>query len=207
MNERIIFSIITVSYNGEKYIYDTIRSVLSQTYENFEYIILDDNSSDRSWEIITSFEDNRIRAIKNTSNIGEYSNRNKGVCIAKGEYVIFIDGDDIIYFNALQTFHHYLKLFPGCKMICAREWDAKILYPFEAGPKTIYLFEFMGNSILGGNFTKILFKKEVIEQAGYFPSGITTGDTYLQLKISMYHNILLINDGLTWWRKKKRKCN
>lgn len=203
MNERIIFSIITVSYNSEKYIYDAIKSVLSQTYENFEYIILDDNSTDGSWEIISGFKDPRIKAIKNSSNIGEYSNRNKGVCIAKGEYVIFIDGDDIIYYNALETFFHYIKLFPECAMICARGWDFRILYPFEADPTTVYQFEFIGNSILGGNFTKILFKKEAIEQAGYFPPNITTGDTYLQLRIAMYHPMLLISDGLTWWRKRK----
>ena len=48
MNENFVFSIITVSYNSEKYISDAIKSVLSQTYENFEYIILDDNSTDDS---------------------------------------------------------------------------------------------------------------------------------------------------------------
>src|SRR5438045_5345765 len=61
----------------------------------------------------------------------------------------------------------------------------------------------MGNTILGVNFTKILFKKDVITELGFLPVNITTGDTYMQLKIAMYHNVLLISDGLTWWRKRK----
>lgn len=203
MSENFVFSIITVSYNSEKYISDTIKSVLSQTYENFEYIILDDSSTDGSWDIINSFKDPKIKAIRNDTNIGEYANRNKSIELATGDYIIFIDGDDIIYHNALETFAYYSKLFPECAMVCSREWDCRIIYPYVAEPKTIYLFEFIGNSILGGNFTKILFKKKVIMEGGYFPLYITTGDTYMQLKIAMKHKILLINDGLTWWRKRK----
>jgi Glycosyltransferases involved in cell wall biogenesis len=199
----IVFSIITVCYNTEQYVKQTIESILSQNFQNFELIILDDNSTDGSWKVISEFKDPRINAIKNNVNIGEYSNRNKGVELARGKYIIFIDGDDIMYFNALQTFNHYIKLFPDCNIFCAREYSSKILYPYKADPKTVYQFEFLGKGILGGNFTKILFRKSVIVEAGYFPLNITTGDTYLQFKIALYHNIVLINDGLTWWRKRK----
>ncbi len=101
---QVVFSVITVSYNSARFIGHTINSVLNQTYKNFEYIILDDNSTDSTWQIIEGFKDERINAYRNPNNLGEYQNRNKAIEIASGKYIIFIDGDDYMYWNALETF-------------------------------------------------------------------------------------------------------
>jgi glycosyltransferase involved in cell wall biosynthesis len=201
LNEPII-SIITVCYNSEYFVSDTIQSVLNQTYTAFEYIIIDDHSSDSSWNIINSFNDFRIKTYRNEKNLGEYANRNKAVELASGEYIIFIDGDDYMYHNALETFFYYIQQFPECAMIFTREWDPRILYPFKADPETLYRFEFLDSGLMGGNFTKVLFKKEALEDAGYLPMNIITGDTYIQLKIALTQSGVAINDGLTWWRMR-----
>lgn len=94
---RYLVSVITPNYNGEKFIIDTIKSVKSQTYTNWEMIIVDDNSKDNSISLIENFikDDLRIKLIKNTSNLGAAVSRNIAIEKAKGRFIAFLDGDDI----------------------------------------------------------------------------------------------------------------
>src|SRR5438105_4541179 len=97
LNEWPLVTVITVTYNSAAYVRDAIESVLAQTYDNIEYIIGDDYSTDNTWQIIREYKDERIRAYRNEKNLGEYPNRNKAISLATGKYLIFIDGDDILY--------------------------------------------------------------------------------------------------------------
>lgn len=95
MNSKV--SIITPSYNSSKYIYQTVESVLAQTYKNWELIIVDDHSTDDSNKIIEEYckKDNRIRLIKLKKNVGPALARNRGIEEAKGNYIAFLDSDDL----------------------------------------------------------------------------------------------------------------
>jgi len=196
-----LFTVITVSYNSERYLHQTIDSVLAQRFEDFEYILADDCSTDDSWQIINSYNDNRIRRFRNDSNKGEYGNRNLAVQQARGDYIIFIDGDDIIYEHALSTLAGYIHKFPDCAMLFMHEWDPRILYPLKVDPQSIYRFEYLDNTIVGGNFTRVVFKSGVLKE-NQFPEGIRTGDTFIQLKIAQRHAGLVVPSGLTWWRRR-----
>jgi glycosyltransferase involved in cell wall biosynthesis len=88
-------SIILPVYNAEKYLYQAIKSILTQTYTNFELIIIDDGSTDESLKIIQSFDDERIQIIQNEQNLGLIKTLNKGIDLAKGEYIARMDADDI----------------------------------------------------------------------------------------------------------------
>ena len=88
-------SIITVCYNAEKTIKDTIESVLKQSYTNFEYIIVDGKSSDNTLNIISKYQDNRIRLISEKDN-GLYDAMNKGINMAKGDIIATLNSDDIL---------------------------------------------------------------------------------------------------------------
>jgi teichuronic acid biosynthesis glycosyltransferase TuaG len=92
-----IVSIITPSYNSEKFIRDTIESVLFQTYKNWEMIIVDDVSPDNSNEIIEKYskKDSRIKLIKLEKNSGPAVARNRAIQEAKGRYIAFLDADDL----------------------------------------------------------------------------------------------------------------
>lgn len=92
-----LISIITPNYNCEKFISETIKSVQNQTYKNWELIIVDDASSDKSIKVIESFikKDARIQIIKLDENSGPAVCRNKGIKVAKGDYMTFIDSDDL----------------------------------------------------------------------------------------------------------------
>ena len=94
--EKGLVSIITPCYNGARYISETINSVISQTYTDWEMLIIDDGSKDNSSEIIKEFEksDNRIHYIYQ-QNAGSAAARNNGIREAKGQYIALLDADDI----------------------------------------------------------------------------------------------------------------
>lgn len=94
MNENILVSIIIPVYNGEKYLADTIQSVIDQTYKNWELIIVDDGSTDNTSNVVKQFNDSRISYIKK-NNTGVSDTRNLGAMISNGEILCFLDADDI----------------------------------------------------------------------------------------------------------------
>ena len=95
-------SVILPVFNEEKFIKKAIESVLNQTLEDFELIIVNDGSTDATLDIIREFDDSRIRLI-NQSNQGPGASRNNALDIAEGDYVMFLDGDDFYKSNALET--------------------------------------------------------------------------------------------------------
>lgn len=100
-----MISIIVPVYNTEKYLKKCIDSILSQTYKDFEVIIINDCSPDNSDEIIKGYKDKRIKYIKNKKNKGIGYNRNLGLSEARGEYVCFIDSDDYVREDFLELMY------------------------------------------------------------------------------------------------------
>ena len=102
-------SIIMPSYNTANYISDSIRSVLAQTYANWELIIVDDCSTDDSVEIIKSFKDPRIRLLQNEKNSGAALSRNYALREAKGKWIAFLDSDDVWDAEKLEKQIRFMK--------------------------------------------------------------------------------------------------
>lgn len=103
MKSSAFVSVVIPLYNKQYAISDTIKSVLKQSYSNFELIIVDDGSTDDSAKIVKQFEDSRIRFYKK-QNGGASSARNYGAKCAKGEWIAFLDADDTYYPGALENF-------------------------------------------------------------------------------------------------------
>lgn len=95
--ERDLISIVVPVYNAEKFLTDTINTVLQQTYENWELIFVDDKSTDRSKKIISEYlnKNKKIKLIENKENSGAAVSRNNGIKEAKGNYIAFLDADDL----------------------------------------------------------------------------------------------------------------
>ncbi|WP_312322940.1 glycosyltransferase family 2 protein, partial [Soonwooa sp.] len=102
-------SIITPSYNTEKYIQETISSVLSQTLTDWEWIITDDKSSDKTTEIIEQHKDSRIILIKAEKNGGAGHARNLSLEKASGRFITFLDADDFWEPNFLEEMVNFMK--------------------------------------------------------------------------------------------------
>ena len=136
-------SIITPSYNSEKYISETIESVLTQTYKNWEMIIVDDASSDDSLQIIEQYaqKDDRIKVIKSKQNMGPAKARNRAIEEAKGKYIAFLDSDDVWFPEKLEkqikfltenslvlTYSAYETMDEDSKYINTRDIQTTITY-------------------------------------------------------------------------------
>lgn len=104
MNNYCLISIVTPSYNSSKYIKETYNSIKSQSYENWEWIIIDDHSTDNSDEVINSIinNDSRVSFFKNNDQKGPGNSRNIGIQKAKGQFLTFIDSDDIWFPDFLE---------------------------------------------------------------------------------------------------------
>lgn len=90
-------SIITPTFNDAGFVLDTLKSILNQTHSNIELIVIDDCSTDNTVELIKSLDDSRIVLLQNERNSGAAFSRNKGIKNATGDYIAFLDGDDLWY--------------------------------------------------------------------------------------------------------------
>lgn len=95
-------SVVMSVYNGEKYLHEAIESIINQSLDDFEFVIINDASTDASLKIIESFRDPRILLITNETNLGLTKSLNKGLGIAKGEFIARMDADDICYPQRLE---------------------------------------------------------------------------------------------------------
>src|SRR3982751_631540 len=114
MNQLPLVSVLMTSYNREKYIGFAIESVMASTYQNWELIVVDDCSTDKTLQIAREYEkkDKRIRVYLNEKNLGDYPNRNKAASYANGKYIKYIDADDAIYYWGLQVEIEMMERFP-----------------------------------------------------------------------------------------------
>ena len=107
-SSKPLFSIITVVYNNEKYLEETIKSVVNQKFRNFEYIIIDGGSSDKTLDIIKRY-DSQIDYWISQKDKGIYDAFNKGMSLAKGDFIGIINSDDTYLDNALEIIAKYIN--------------------------------------------------------------------------------------------------
>jgi len=187
------FSVIIPLYNKEKYITKTLNSVLSQTYRDFELIIINDGSSDKSIEKVREFKDSRIK-IFSQNNKGVAAARNLGVNKSKGNYILFIDADDFWEKYCIAEFNKMIKRFPKAKFLSVGHRileGGKFLSP--AGSlgqsfigyinKPIMVF---ANGLSLVNSSCVCVEKQALISVGCFPVGIKNGEdvcVWLELMI------------------------
>lgn len=113
--QRTTISVIIPTYNAAKYLNASIQSVLSQTFKDFELLIIDDGSTDNTKEIISAYDDSRLKYFYQ-SNHGKSYSRNKGIFESTGEFICFLDADDFYYENKLRYLFEFLNDNPqvGC---------------------------------------------------------------------------------------------
>ena len=102
-------SVIVPLYNAERFLKTCIDSILNQSFEDFELIIVDDCSTDRSLEIAQQYRDPRIKIFRNVTNLGDAATRNIGLTFSSSKYVYFMDDDDAILANCLEIFYNAIE--------------------------------------------------------------------------------------------------
>lgn len=198
---KIRFSIIIPCYNIEKYISKTLESVLKQTFQNFEIVLIDDGSKDNTGKILDDYskKDKRIKVIHKI-NEGVSQARNVGIENAVGEYVYFLDGDDLIENNLLEKANEVFKnnkveIFSfGFNMIY-ENGEIKRKYSSEKyNSQIIKSKEFLSlffNKIIGQNMCSFIVKREVIQDKIFFTKGLERGeDLEFQIKMLLGNNFV-----------------
>ncbi|WP_018610986.1 glycosyltransferase family 2 protein [Segetibacter koreensis] len=202
MQNNPLFTVVTITYNSALWVRHTIQSVLAQSFVNFELIIGDDCSTDNTWQIINEFSDPRIVTFRNEVNIGEYPNRNKALSLAKGEYLIFVDGDDILYKDSLERFQKYLQGFPNAAAIWGVGGLDFAVLPYLFEPieltKLIYFSDYPISTV---GFAESLFKISMLKEIGGLSNDFAIGDTFLKKRIACQYPVLLTTTGYTFWRQ------
>jgi cellulose synthase/poly-beta-1,6-N-acetylglucosamine synthase-like glycosyltransferase len=104
-------------FNGEKHLAEAVRSILDQTFGDFEFVIVDDGSTDTTAQILDSFDDPRIVRLTNPQNIGIPKSANRGLEAARAPYIARMDADDVCAKNRLEVQHAFMESHPGIGMV------------------------------------------------------------------------------------------
>jgi glycosyltransferase involved in cell wall biosynthesis len=202
MSHQPIVSILMTAYNREKYISQAVESVLASTFTDFELIIVDDVSTDRTLEIARLYEqkDNRIRVYVNEKNLGDYPNRNKAASYATGKYIKYADADDMLYDYGLEVMVRFTEMFPeaGFGLGCYPADDRP--FPYLITPREIYLESFGTSNHFDRAPGSGLIKREVFDTIGGFSGKRMVGDYEFWFKISRYYSMVKLPVDLYWNR-------
>ncbi|WP_052193917.1 glycosyltransferase [Cetobacterium sp. ZOR0034] len=167
---KILISVIMTVYNAEDFLEETILSILKQTYQNFEFLIVNDNSTDRSLKILEKYEklDNRIKVI-NLGKLGRGKALNVALENSKGEYIANIDSDDPSYSNRLEVQKEYLDknsdvVLVGSDSIIIDEKSQKI--GEMKNPRTYKEIKNIMPKKCPFNHSSVMYRKNVILKIG-----------------------------------------
>lgn len=208
MNKPLVSVLMTV-YNREKYIAQAVESVMASTYQNWELIIVDDQSKDSSVEIAKSYEakDSRIKVYINKKNLGDYPNRNQAASYAKGKYLKYVDADDKIYPYGLEQLVFYMGQFPDAGYgLCSLAPDKAKMYPFSLNPKAAYKRHYIEKiSLFHKAPLSAIIKKEAFDMAGGFTGKRMLGDFEMWHLLSQQFPVVLMPQGMVWYREHEEQ--
>lgn len=189
-----LFSIIIPTYNREKTIERAIDSCLTQTYENFEVIIVDDCSTDNTIELVKNYSDERVRLIQNEVNSERCITRNNGIKVANGKYIIFLDSDDYFLPIHLETFKKEIESVKNfvalyfTNSIIEKETGEKIrktVPKYDEVNKYAYLLKFTPNP------ARVCVHKDILDLKQFDPRipGLEDLDLWLRIasEYPVYH--------------------
>lgn len=210
-----MFSVIIPVYNGAKYIDNSVESVFNQTYSDWELIIVNDGSNDSTADVLKKYENHSKIRVIHQSNAGVSVARNNGFKASQGEYIAFLDADDIWHTNHLEVMADLIKKYPDAGMYCTFTRcelvnGSVIDTPeyFKDGTDDVYLEDFLKEYHKNKSakmFTVITtcLSKEAYIKSGGFPAGCKIGeDLELSLVVSAYYPVVLSKKATATYKKE-----
>ncbi len=179
------FTVVIPLFNKSNYISNTLESVLAQTFQDFEVIVVEDCSTDASLEIVCEIQSSKIQIIEHQMNKGLSASRNTGIKNASSKYIAFLDADDVWKPDYLKTIYALIKKFPECKLFATNYEE---IYPNQLSLlPTTKLINKEKESIVRDFFESNLSQhiycccslcvdKSVFETIGYYDEKITYGE-------------------------------
>lgn len=196
----IDISVIMPVFNEEKYLREAIDSILCQTFGCFEFIIIDDASTDNSLDIIRSYADKRIVLICNEQNIGNYPSRNKGLEVATGKYICVMDADDIAYPQRLELQYQYLEVNPDvCVLGTGLVFSAiEKIWHLPSSHEQLMIGLLQGNMFL---HSSLMIRSDVLRECGgYNGKYVYSSDYDLMTRLALAGKVENLPEVLMMYR-------
>ena len=206
-----LISIVMNCHNGEKYLKDSLNSIINQTYENWELIFFDNISTDRSKTILNQYNDQRIKYYQSEKFVNLYDARNLAIKKCNGDFVSFLDTDDSWYPDKLEKQINLYEKNPSCDLIYT---NCKI-YDEKKNTEKIFVKE----NLPQGNITQellndyrvglltILVKKEVFENYSFNRNYNIIGDFDFVIKLSLDSKFVGIDKPLARYRRHNKNLS
>jgi glycosyltransferase involved in cell wall biosynthesis len=191
-------------YNGEEYLREATDSILKQTFTDFEFLIINDGSTDRTAEILESYDDPRIKIINNEENMGLTKSLNKGLRMARGEYIARQDADDVSMLERLEKEVNFLDQNKNVGLVSTYyliiKKNGKVLHTMKCLTEDWELKEKLleGNPFAHGS---VMLRAECIGKVGLYREEFKSAQDYdLWLRISEVYDVANIHEPLYKWR-------
>lgn len=203
MNNPLI-SVVMSIYNGERYLREAIKSILNQTWKDFEYIVVDDGSTDSSLAILQSIKDERLRIIANETNLGQTRCLNRGLQLARGQYIARQDADDLSLPARFEQQVAFLDTRPEIGLLgtCVIKID-------ESGQKQkrhltcVTNVEIQRSLLLSNQFVhgSVMFRRSCLEKVGSYDERYRLAQDYdLWLRMAEWYEVYNLKEPLYLWR-------
>lgn len=192
-------SVLMTCYNRQELIADSIQSVFTCNFEDFEFIIVDDASTDGTVKVVESFLKkfpDKIRLYVNKENLGDYPNRNRAASLARGEYIKFVDSDDILLPHALREMVDSMDAFPlaayGLSGVKIKDKEP----PFQLYPQQAYEYHYFGPGLFLKGPSSAIFNRQVFIAQGGFSEGRMISDIEMWHKLSFKYPMVVLKDNM-----------
>ena len=195
--------------NGESFLREAVESILNQTFRDFEFLIINDGSTDGTLAILTSYNDSRIRIVDNQENIGLTKSLNRGLAMARGQYIVRQDADDISLTKRIQNQVAFMDTNQDVMLLGAQAYilyENTIFCDSSSAKATSYEGILWQMTIDSAFFhTSVIFRKEIVlnEFTGYNESFVTGQDADLWSRIASFYPVRNLADKLVVYREHK----
>ena len=203
MNSPAI-SVLMTTYNREKYVGAAIESVLNSSFKDFELVVVDDRSKDKTVDIVREWQakDDRVKLFINEQNLGDYPNRNQAAAHATGKYLKYVDADDLIYPWGLQILWDCMERFPDAGWgLCSLAQDKARPFPFVLETREAYRYHYLGPGLFHKAPLSSIIKKELFDAVGGFEPYSHAGDYAMWQKLSLKSPVVCMNQGVVWYQE------
>jgi glycosyltransferase involved in cell wall biosynthesis len=197
-----VVSVLMTAFNREKYIAEAIESVLASTFKDFELVIVDDGSKDRTVEIARRYlADPRVQLHLNEKNLGDYPNRNHAASLARGKYLKYIDADDMVYTHGLEVMVQMMEQFPDAGLgLASLEQDRARIYPFQLSPREAYRRHYFEQPLFDKAPLSAMIRADAFKSVGGFTGKRYVGDFEMWHILAARYPVVLMPQGVVWYR-------
>lgn len=211
-----LFSVLISLYNKERFIKSTLESVLAQTFQDFEIIVVNDGSTDGSEAVVNSISDDRIKYFQQ-ENKGASAGRNAAISKASGQYFALLDADDLWDENYLETISQLISSYPDQKVFATAvnietaNGVVRSVYSIpDLADDEIYKVDYFESSYINTILTSssTVVHPGLFDTTGVYDTSIKSGqDTDLWIRIGIHYKVVFINCPLVTYRYEKKSLS